>query len=109
MRGCNVLVIQPDGADFSGSWSVITLSAAVRKAAHVSGGPTGTVTTNRLDCCWRTERTAARMVAPMARPSTTIMAERLGIPFGALESPVMPLAMKDSALRPTVTSGCRVD
>ena len=57
---------------------------------HVDDAPTGTATMMRAGCCWRTAVTAARMVEPVARPSSTrmtvLLVERNQRPGAAIET-----------------------
>ena len=56
----------------SGGWrGHTTSSASVASSATVSGGPTGTATTTCAGPAVRTAATAARIVAPVASPSST--------------------------------------
>src|SRR6185503_9224979 len=64
----------------SGGISRQTTSSAIsRKRATLSGAPTGTATTIRAGCSLRTAESAARSVAPVARPSSTRITVRPSI------------------------------
>src|SRR5262245_5191930 len=71
-----VPVPQADGVERLGGYCADDLSASFSKSSQVSGAPIGTATTICAGCCWRKASTAARIVEPVARPSSSRMTVR---------------------------------
>src|SRR5207248_213541 len=64
---------RPTAWSGSGVRAQITSSTTSRIASQRSNDATGTATTIRAGLCWRSAATAASIVEPVARPSSTRM------------------------------------
>ena len=70
-RLCEIVIPVADGEKRPGVMAQMISSASAPNASQVSGEAVGTATTIRAGCCCRNARMAARIVAPVASPSST--------------------------------------